>query len=276
MRHSGEVEYREYLPTPALRPFVARYWELEGAGGEAERVLPDGRPEFVVHLAEPFENQARCLFIGQQYRAVNLRPSGRVHVFGVRLHPAGAAAFLREPMAEWAGQIVPLNDVWSREAAMWEASLHDAATSFDRRALTDRFLLQRLHGKERPIHLGSAIDAVLRDPFARIESIAEQAGRSRRQLEREFLHAVGLPPKTWARIVRLQRALAVRRESPERSWARIATECGYYDQAHLIGDCRRITGQAPIGRESAETAMERMLVANFQDNPAPQPLGSLA
>ena len=48
------MEYREYSPAPALRPHVACYWTLAGPGGAPERVLPDGRAELVVHLADPF------------------------------------------------------------------------------------------------------------------------------------------------------------------------------------------------------------------------------
>ena len=240
------MDYCEYLPAPALRPHVACYWTLAGPGGQPERVLPDGRAELVVHLADPFENQARALFIGQQRQAVLLRPLGRVEVFGVRFRPAGAAAFFRFPQSEVAGRIVPLADLGAKS---WEAEMHEAGSTAARRARTDAFLLRRL------------------------QPPAMTSGGSRRQREREFLRTVGLPPKTWERIVRFQRALALRRAGM--AWASVALEAGYYDQAHLIGDCRRITGLAPLARESAETAMERMLVANFQDAPPVAAVGSL-
>lgn len=241
------MDYREYPPAPALRPFVACYWTLAAPGGAPERVLPDGRAELVVHLADPFENQARALFIGQQREAVMLRPQGRVEVFGVRFRPAGAAAFFRFPQSELAGRIVPLADLGVKS---WEAEMHDAPSTAVRRQRTDAFLLRRLHPP------------------------APTAGGSRRQFERQFLRTVGLPPKTWERIVRFQRALALRRAGM--AWASVALEAGYYDQAHLIGDCRRITGLAPLARESGETAMERMLVANFQDTSLVTPVGSTA
>ncbi|MBI2686779.1 MAG: AraC family transcriptional regulator [Acidobacteria bacterium] len=270
------MEYREYLPAPVLRPYVARYWTLAGAGGAAERVLPDGRPEFVVHLADPFANQARCLFVGQQRQAVSLQSGVRVDVFGVRLHPAGATAFLRMRQSEMAGRIIDLDSLWNRAARHWEADLHDARSTVARIELTDGFLAAQLAGVTPSARVQGAIGAILEQPGSRMEAIAAIACVSRRQLEREFLDQVGLPPKVWARVVRFQRALAMRRSHADWPWARIALETGYYDQAHLIGDCRRITGLAPIGRESAETAMERMLVANFQDGPAVETVGSHA
>lgn len=262
------MDYCEYPPAPALRPFVACYWTLAGAGGQPERVLPDGRAELVVHLGDSFENQARALFIGQQRQAVLLRPLGRVDVFGVRFRPAGASAFFRIPQSELASRIVPLAGVG---ATAWESEMYDAPSTALRCQRTDAFLLRRPSPSPPSARILAAIQA---PPGTPIELLAARAGVSRRQLEREFLHAVGLPPKTWTRIVRFQHALALRRAG--RPWASVALSAGYYDQAHLIGDCRRITGLAPLARETGETAMERMLVANFQDTPPAPPLGSTA
>jgi transcriptional regulator GlxA family with amidase domain len=40
------------------------------------------------------------------------------------------------------------------------------------------------------------------------------------------------------------RALAERSQRPD--WARIAFDCGYYDQSHLINDFRSVTGRTPV------------------------------
>lgn len=51
--------YQECLPLPALRPIVLRRWTLTGEaadlGGHDQPVLPDGRPELILHLGERFE-----------------------------------------------------------------------------------------------------------------------------------------------------------------------------------------------------------------------------
>lgn len=52
------MEYREYPPAPALAPFVDRLWTLLGgqpSPGEVQPILPDGRPELVIHFGDPFE-----------------------------------------------------------------------------------------------------------------------------------------------------------------------------------------------------------------------------
>jgi hypothetical protein len=42
-----------------------------------------------------------------------------------------------------------------------------------------------------------------------------------------------MPPKTYARVLRLNAAVAGKTANPRMSWAEIAQDFGYLDQAHL-------------------------------------------
>jgi transcriptional regulator GlxA family with amidase domain len=67
-----------------------------------------------------------------------------------------------------------------------------------------------------------------------VASLAAAAGVSLRHLERRFLADVGLTPKAFARIVRLQAALG--RIAGGEPLADVAHACGYYDQPHMTRD----------------------------------------
>lgn len=60
----------------------------------------------------------------------------------------------------------------------------------------------------------------------------------------QFTTAVGLTPKRYGRILRFHRAAALARDGGV-AWARVAHECGYYDQAHLIRDFRELAEVTP-------------------------------
>jgi transcriptional regulator GlxA family with amidase domain len=84
-----------------------------------------------------------------------------------------------------------------------------------------------------------------------IEALANDAGLTRRQLERRFLDAVGMSPKTLVQVLRFQRVLGVLADASPR-WVDVAAACGYYDQAHLNRDFKRFTGATPrsfLGRD---------------------------
>ncbi len=74
----------------------------------------------------------------------------------------------------------------------------------------------------------------------RVDTLAASAGIGVRQLERQFLDAVGLSPKGFIRTARLQHALRMLRdgEAP----AGVAEACGFADQAHLSREFRGVAG----------------------------------
>jgi len=73
-----------------------------------------------------------------------------------------------------------------------------------------------------------------------VGAIAEIVGLSARQLHRRSLDAFGYGPKLLARVLRLQRALALAREGT--GLAAVAAVHGYADQAHLARDVRDLAG----------------------------------
>ena len=79
---------------------------------------------------------------------------------------------------------------------------------------------------------------------AKVASIAERIGWSRKHLARRFTDEIGLGPKSVSRIVRLSRAIVAARTGSD-GWADIAADCGYADQAHLVREFRALAGTSP-------------------------------
>jgi len=78
--------------------------------------------------------------------------------------------------------------------------------------------------------------------------MAEDAGVSRKHLTHQFRTWTGLPPSSYARLLRFERALGeIARLPHARDWARIAAGCGYYDQPHFNRDFKAFTGLSPSG-----------------------------
>ncbi|NEB79560.1 helix-turn-helix domain-containing protein [Streptomyces sp. SID14478] len=76
-----------------------------------------------------------------------------------------------------------------------------------------------------------------------VGQVAGQVGWSVRHLENRFREQIGLSPKTAARVLRLQRAR--RLLCAGSTQAETAAACGYYDQAHLSGEFKAMTGCTP-------------------------------
>ena len=254
--HPGAVHYREFEPHAALRGRV-RYWRLTGHadGGAAEPVLPDGCVELVVHLGDPFElerdarreRQPRALCAGPGTAPVRLAPTGRIDVIGVRLEAGFAARVLDVPPATLVDRLPALDEVAPEFARRLGEELVEPRAGEDWSKGLDRRLGAALARSREPERdpIDSAVARVrARGGRVSVGALAREANLSTRQLERRFRARVGLGPKTFARLVRFQRALGLLR-TPGASLALVAARCGYYDQAHLVHDFRQFAEASP-------------------------------
>src|SRR5918999_947679 len=150
---------------------------------------------------------------GLHDRQVTTEHGGRSSGIHVDLGPPAAHMLFGLPMHLLAQRVVSIEDVLDEPSLA--DRLHDAGGWADRFRLLDAIIAKRL---------------------------AEQLGWSRKRIVARFREEVGLPPKTVARLLRFDRARALVERTQRPDWARIAVECGYYDQSHLINDFRAVTG----------------------------------
>jgi hypothetical protein len=239
------MEYRQYDPSPAARSFLACLWTLETGSREVQRIVPDGRPELILHLGEPFDachdgawvRQPRCFLTGQIVHPLLVRSSGTGKVLAARFHPHGAAKVFNFPMDSIAGTVQPY-DFYAETVAELEA-----------------LLIARLH-------IG---DPMIEAYFAE----GRLPGVSPRTFERRFKSAVGLAPKMFERIQRFQRVFQEVESGGK--WVEAAIACGYYDQAHLIRDMREFAGGAPSAVVESEELARHFLSHFSKTEPRPLP-----
>ncbi|WP_345011843.1 helix-turn-helix transcriptional regulator [Streptomyces shaanxiensis] len=197
------------------------------------RVLPDGCMDLLW-------NDGRLLVAGPDTRAHV--PEGEPSTWiGVRFHPGTAPAFLGVPAHELRDRRVELADLWPasdvRRLRGRIGAAPDPVTALEDLAL------------ERAADAGPS-DPLPRRVVAALEAgqpvgvTADELGLGARQLHRRCLTAFGYGPKTLARILRLQRALALARDGVP--FADTAARAGFADQAHLARDVKELAGM-PLG-----------------------------
>lgn len=240
------MRFREIAPSAASARFVDRFWMLEDSGPKAvQRVVPDGRPELILNLGQPFEClrdgqwvvQPQCFLAGQLEGPLLLRTSGAASILGVRFRPQGAGQLLGIPMQELTGCMTPLGDLWGGPGLREVSNAGSVAE-------LEAALLKLEKGAEDRL-VDEAVRQLADFQRARdVGNLAARLGVSSRQLERRFKARVGLSPKRFARIQRFQNVFQTIGEDGA-GWVDAAIACGYYDQAHLIRDFRDFSGEAP-------------------------------
>lgn len=176
---------------------------------------------------------------------VLVRHEGSASCLQVNLTPLGARRLLGLPMDGLANHTIAVEDVLGAAGRRLIDRIGDAPDWATRFTLVDRAIRARL--ADVP-----SIDAGLAWSLERISAgapsiaaLADELGWSHRRLIARYRDAVGLPPKTVARIVRFERLTARLSGSGDTGWAALAAECGFFDQAHLSREVRELTGQTP-------------------------------
>ncbi|RBQ20872.1 AraC family transcriptional regulator [Spongiactinospora rosea] len=187
---------------------------------------------------------------GRRHRgtlAVGLAP-GAVRVSGentacvqVRLSPLVAHAVL----GDLEHDMVPLADLWGRDAARLRERLGEARSWEERFALLEAVLVRRCEaGRRVDPEVAWAWDRTVGSRgWVRIEDLAAELGWSRKRLWSRFRAQIGLPPKRAAKLVRFDHA-AHRLAAGERP-AHVAADAGYVDQSHLHREVRAFAGTTP-------------------------------
>jgi transcriptional regulator GlxA family with amidase domain len=177
---------------------------------------------------------------GQMHAAVHLEADGFVHVIGVRFTALGARRWLQAPMQLFTDRFMPLADVRPELASRLDAAVGEPQPLH----AVERALRETMRAVTVPETVRWAAEAAVRSGGRlKVEALARGAGCSRRLLERQFLDQIGLTPKALLQTARLQRALAGLRAGT--GAARVASACGFADQAHLSREIRRVAGVAP-------------------------------
>ncbi len=273
--------YREHRAPSPLDRFVECIWFLteaiddaSGEPGPAQPILPDGCIELIFHFQDRFHavsrrgvpcRQPASFVVGMLTMPLVVGAARRVDTMGVRFRPGGAYPFLDLPLAELTDRFVNLEDLWGGDEAhrLW-TTLAAAADEATRVAVVSRALTDRAAVFEPDRLTASAVGAIVTSAgCARIDALAARAGVTTRQLQRRFAERVGVGPKMLSRILRFQRTLLLRASTgadhPE--WVRIAVECGYADQSHLIHDYAKFAGATPASLVEAESELSAYFTA---------------
>jgi AraC-like DNA-binding protein len=256
----GAMFYHSYAPGPPLSELVDYFWLF--AGGQAarkERIVPSGTIELVINLrhddlrihdpAQPerYERFSGAVTSGTYSRVFIVDAMQHESMFGVHFKPGGAFPLLGALASELTDSHADLADLWGRSALELRERLCAVSTPRDRFQVMEEVLTHRLRRSAKrhsaiPIALGAFGPAGTR---ASIRDVAREVGLCQRRFIQVFSAQVGLTPKLFCRLLRLQRARTLAEQIERLDWGQLASACGYFDQSHLIRDFQEFSGLTP-------------------------------
>jgi AraC-like DNA-binding protein len=252
--------YCSYQPGPPLDRFIEQLWYWDGIPGPhaKDRLLPTGSASLIINLEEDEVRDYKgehddvvhrfpgAVLVGafSRYSVIDTREQRRV--LGVSFHPGGMWPFF-DPAAEEAhNDHISLQDLWGSAGGTLRERILAAPTPYAKMRLLESELLRRA---VRPLQRRAELDFALRcltlaPEEHTIATLSERVGLSTRRFARLFTLEVGMTPKLYARIKRFEHVVR-RMHTPGLDWGELAQSCGYFDQSHLIRDCRSMSGFTP-------------------------------
>lgn len=259
------VRLTRYPPTPALDGLVDRFWAVawdlpHGTAHRQQVLTHPGANLSVGHadgagagdLAAPVEARLNGVARGLTTRTL----VGQGWTVAALTRPGGLGAFIGGSASDFTDRVVPLGQaIGADEPALLRALVaeSDEAARAGRLA---RALEQAVDpGRVRPARQVAEVARLAETDrsIRRLADLCDRAGVGQRTLQRLFLHYAGVSP-TW--VVRRYRLLEVAetvRAGGPVSWAEVAADLGYADQAHLITEFRAATGQTPAAYAAAQS-----------------------
>ncbi len=189
--------------------------------------------------------QRGSLVGGPAFGQVRLQRADNFECVQVRLSPVIARAILGTSPVDLDGAVIPLDDLWGRDAARITEQLGELSGWAERFAITDALLARRMAAGSRadPEIAWVWNRIVASRGLIRIDHLATELGWSRKRLWSRFTAQIGQPPKRAAKLVRFDHA--VHGLAAGLDAARVAADAGYTDQSHLHRDVVAFTGLTP-------------------------------
>ena len=252
-------------PSLALADYTEIIGHWHGQVGYRSRALPRGAVTLIIDVGQ---RQQVDFYAADGSTRLNVPPAfvtgshtasyvsempADEPAMAVHFRPGGAFPFFGIPLSDLENAYVGLDEIWGRAGIELHERLIDAPTMAARFGILESFLLSRPWSSVRR-HPGvaAALAAIEANPSIQMADIRDLVGMTTKRLIALFRAEIGLSPKAYARIRRMQAAL---RLLGSRSGAQVAAEVGYFDQAHFVREFRSFTGMTPT-----QYGEQRMLV----------------
>jgi AraC-like DNA-binding protein len=253
------------LPAPGLRPFITRYagFRVSGLPPRTHFGLPSSDVHLIISLGPmidvvqmPNSTQRPTAFTalvsGLQDAPAIVRQGSDAFGLHVFIKPLGVRAILGVASAEISSLVLNLADIWGNCAGDLVEMLLATRTWRQRFAILDRAFLSNFNPTSPQPEIVWALRRLEKTYGSLpVQRLADEIGWSRQHFSDRFREAIGVTPKSAARVFRFERACRlIMDERP--SLAYVAASCGYFDQAHMTREWSALAGCSPRAWISSE------------------------
>ncbi len=253
------VTLQTYIPVNLSR-IVKSFWWLKVSDfterSYMESILPDGHHEIIFHLSADnakrrnsntdWVKEPDSFFAGQTLNSYSLELKNNSQLYGIRFYPHTLSLLFGFPADFITNNILPLHEI-SESKSLRNCVSENPEETFKN---FETVLLQ-LSGRidlsaNKFQHIDYSVSEILQNKGdIRIDRLIKETGISQRYFDTLFRQSVGINPKPFCKIIKLNHFINYRKNNPHKKLTECCYEAGFFDQSHLIKLFRTVTGQSP-------------------------------
>ncbi len=239
-----KFDIKRHTPAPDLQFFIERYWII--------RWDLRGQPPYVQEtIAYPcvnlvFERDKTGIW-GVDTGKFARQLEGQGMVFGVKFKAGAFYPFIGSSVSALTDTMIRLEDAFGIESKPLEDAIFGQANDYAMIPIVEDFLREILPDEDQNVALmNEIINHIMVDStLNRVDEVVDYFNTSKRTLQRLFRQYVGVSPKWVIQRFRLQEAAEHLEQGETIDLAQLATDLGYFDQAHFIKDFKALIGKTP-------------------------------
>lgn len=246
----------QIIPSPNLTLYIKHYLflDLMNIDNGLFRTFADGNTGIVFSIGSGalYRDgmklpQVFCYGQITDYRELEIIGSLKLIIAVFR--PFGMSRILNMSAGELKNRIVDLESVLGNNLKNLHDILSNEVSNLKMTESLNGFFSQLLKDFETrlyPMVMAATNWIMTRNGLFKAEELIDFAGYNQRTIERAFHNLVGIAPKKLGSIIRLHHFLGeIKGTGSKYNFTSNVFDAGYFDQAHLIREFRKITGLTP-------------------------------
>ena len=192
-------------------------------------------------------------FVGglhQQSYQVKLTPGAEI--ISVRFKPGAFKYVFRGRLNDFMNAKIPIDEVWSSQGRRLSARISEQPDHAAQLQAIAVFVQSQLDESRRSV-IDDAVNQVIRSGGRlTVTQLEQTAPLSQAQFRKRFREEVGLAPKKFTQIIRINAILnALQTNRSCGNLVDLAYQFNYFDQSHFIKDFKSVVGMTPRQYEQA-------------------------
>lgn len=239
-----------------LSDYISRFTVFHFTETTPVMLNPEGFVEMIFQLgceirqtsidAENWKCRPLHFIGGLHNRSYLVKPSKPgAQLISVRFKPDCAKYFIPDRLNLFKNRLVDLGDVFTGRKLATLEPVFQSGKIADSLDIVETFLMQNFRERRLSIISKTVEEIYRKSGFVNVASLAQMAFLSPPQFRKRFNEEVGMSPKEYSKIVRVNHITGLLASSPEENLTQLTYRLGYFDQAHFIRDFRSVTGRSP-------------------------------